>query len=85
MHEDFLLVHTEYSKTPSGLILPNRTGKAVLALGLRAPQSELESASHQLGIEFEDNQGGIFLSPDFFTMSALIVAREHGWRPPEAP
>lgn len=85
MHEDFLEVHTDYRKTPSGLILPHETGRAILALGLQAPTSVLESTATQLGVEFEENQGGVFLSPDFFVLSALKVARERGWQPPKAP
>lgn len=84
MKQEFFEIETEYARTSFGLILPHKTGRAVVALGAIVPAVELESLERQLETTFEPGQGAIYLSPDFFTLSALNVAREHGWTPPQA-
>lgn len=82
MEQDFLEVETQYAMTESGLILPHKTGRAALILGAKVPQEELVNYAKQLEFDLEENQGGVYVSLDFFTLSALKVAREQGWTPP---
>lgn len=84
MEEGVFEVKTEYARTQSGLILPHKEGTAVLVLGANVPDRMKDGYAEQLEATFDENQGAVLISPRTFTLAALDVALQRGWRPPQS-
>jgi hypothetical protein len=71
---EFFLVTTDMVRTPSGLILPHKSGKAVAIIGTLLPDNLVREKIEPMGGEVNKDQACVVVALDLFLAAARDVA-----------